>query len=115
MEDSDTIEKIKAKIHDKEGILSDHQRLFFAGKLLENGKTLSDYSIRSESTLLLLPPVNGMCVFVKTLTGKTFSLEVEPSDTVENVKAKIQDREGILSDMQRLLRTVMFFPTTTSR
>jgi ubiquitin len=104
VEEGESIEDVKAKIAEKEGIPAEQQRLIFGGQQLQDAKTLGDYDVGDDATLhLVLRLRGGMQLFVKTLTGKTVSIEVEEGESIEDVKAKIAEKEGIPAEQQRLI------------
>jgi len=100
----DTIGYLKKKIEEKDRIPIDQQRLFFNGQSLDDRKTLNSYGIQPNATLeLALRLHTEFEIYVKTLRGSRFDLNVQSTDSVHSVKQKIQEKEGIPANCQKLL------------
>jgi len=103
VESTDTIEQIKAIMHQKEGI-SPLNDLIFANKVLENSRNLAFYDIKGEMTLNLVAKwaQESREIYVKTESGKIVTLEVTAFDLIGEIKGKIEKKEGIPANLQLL-------------
>lgn len=101
----ETINSLKALIHEKEGVAENLQELFFAGNQLKDDHRLVDYGIQQGSTLhLVLQNLDGMKLYVKIPSDqKTIVIEARTFDTIQNIKSIIQAKEGIQSNQYTLI------------
>ncbi len=103
VEPSDTIEDVKFKVAEAEGSLVGMQVFIFDHKSLEDEKTLADYDVVEGSTIFMTLRLRNTIKFsVQTPAGKTIRIAASPEESIEAVKQKIQEKEGILADEQKL-------------
>ena len=101
---NDTVAAVKTSVEEKEGIPSNQQYLMFAGKWLDDDKTLYDYSIQNGSTLYLIAEVEETLVFVKIPASKrTLTFDHDPDATIASIKVKIHERTQIPLEDQVLV------------
>ena len=98
--DPTLVENLKYQIMENTGILIEKQRLVFDKKELKDGSKLSDYKIQIGATLHLDDLTQ---CYVRDINGKSIAFEYVPSDTIQKVKTKIQEKEGIPLDQQQLI------------
>lgn len=95
---------MKNRVEDQEGIPSLKQRLIFGGRDLDDDQLVNRYNIQPGCTLhLLLKTTNEFDVKIKTHTGKETQVICKASDTIESLKAKLREREGIPIEQQKFI------------
>jgi ubiquitin len=99
---SDSINNVKFKVQDQGGIPRGDQELIFETQQLEDGRTLVSYGIHKETTLHVI--IKVIRIFVRISTTETITLDVKPSNTIENMKTKVKESSTQVDDF------VFFFP-----
>ena len=103
VEQTELVAAVKDMVEKQEGIPAVQQRLVYKNQALENSRTLDSYDVEPGSKIWLVIRLrNVMPIFIKTLSGKVITVEAKPSDLILDIQLKIQEKEGIPPEQQRL-------------